>query len=95
MNNSINKIEKKIWNTVNTETRIGALDGLSGIALFYSYLTKIIDNDEYNTKLMLANQVPNYYSAIKIDSETASEAHYQTLEQLYIPEEDPYFGSQL
>lgn len=52
MNNSINKIEKKIWNTVNTETRIGALDGLSGIALFYSYLTKIIDNDEYNTKLI-------------------------------------------
>jgi hypothetical protein len=31
----------------------------------------------------------NYYSAIKIDSETASEAHYETLEQLYIPEEDP------
>jgi hypothetical protein len=25
---------------------------------------------------LIGNQVPNYYSAIKIDSETASEAHY-------------------
>lgn len=52
MNNSIYKIENQIWNTVNTETRIGVLDGLSGIALFYSYLTKIIDNEEYQTKLI-------------------------------------------
>lgn len=52
MNYSINKIEKKIWLSVNTETRIGVLDGLSGIALFYFYLTKIIDSDEYNTKLI-------------------------------------------
>jgi hypothetical protein len=37
------------------------------------------------------NEVPNYYSAIKVNSEVAGEAQYQTLEQLYIPEEDSYF----
>jgi hypothetical protein len=41
---------------------------------------------------LIGNQVPNY-SAIKIDSETASEA-LRTLEQLYIPRR-PYFGSNL
>jgi hypothetical protein len=41
------------------------------------------------------NEVPTYYTAIPIDSEIASEAQYETLEQLYIPEEDPYFGSKL
>ena len=39
--------------------------------------------------------VPNYYTAIAVNSEIASQAQYETLEQLYIPEEDPYFGSKL
>jgi lantibiotic modifying enzyme len=52
MNNSIYKIEKQVWKTVNTETRIGVLDGLSGIALFYFYLTEIFENEEYETKLI-------------------------------------------
>ncbi|MEN9913820.1 MAG: hypothetical protein RL528_554 [Bacteroidota bacterium] len=41
------------------------------------------------------NEVPTYYTAIPVTSEIASEAQYETLEQLYIPEEDPYFGSKL
>lgn len=41
------------------------------------------------------NEFPVYYSAIKIDSDMASEAYYQTLEELYIPEEDPYFDDGL
>jgi len=41
------------------------------------------------------NEFPVYYSAIKIDSDMASEVYYQTLEELYIPEEDPYFDDGL
>lgn len=41
------------------------------------------------------NEVPTYYTTIPVNSEIASEAQYETLEQLYIPEEDPYFGSKL
>lgn len=39
------------------------------------------------------DEFPVYYSAIKINSDVASEAYYQTLEELYIPEEDPYFDN--
>ncbi|MFT5254581.1 MAG: hypothetical protein ACI87N_003657 [Flavobacteriales bacterium] len=59
--------------------------------LDYEFTDEVLDS----RPALIGNQVPNYYSAIKIDSETASEAHYETLEQLYIPEEDPYFGSNL
>ena len=69
MNDSIYKIENQIWNTVNTETRIGVLDGLSGIALFYSYLTKIIDNEEYHTKLItLVDRIDFLISEYEYDS---------------------------
>jgi hypothetical protein len=61
------------------------------IILDYEFTDEVLDS----RPALIGNQVPNYYSAIKIDSETASEAHYETLEQLYIPEEDPYFGSNL
>jgi hypothetical protein len=79
-----------------TEAEEAVLKQDSSVVLFdypldYEFTDEVLDS----RPALLANQVPNYYSAIKIDSETASEAHYQTLEQLYIPEEDPYFGSQL
>jgi hypothetical protein len=57
--------------------------------LDYEFTDEVLDS----RPALTGNQVPNYYSAIKIDSETASEAHYETLEQLYIPEEDPYLQS--
>jgi hypothetical protein len=59
------------------------------IILDYEFTDEVLDS----RPALIGNQVPNYYSAIKIDSETASEAHYETLEQLYIPEED--LGSNL
>ena len=45
------KIEEQIWKSVDAEKRIGVLDGLSGIALFYNYLIEIESNEEYQTKL--------------------------------------------
>ena len=79
-----------------TEAEEAVLKQDSSVVLFdypldYEFTDEVLDS----RPALSANQVPNYYSAIKIDSETASEAHYETLEQLYIPEEDPYFGSQL
>ena len=46
------KIEKSIWNSIETEHRIGLLDGMSGIALFYSYLIKVYKTEEYENKLI-------------------------------------------
>lgn len=45
------KIEEEIWKSVATEKRIGVLDGLSGIALFYNYLLEIESNEDYQNKL--------------------------------------------
>ena len=79
-----------------TEAEEAVLKQDSSVVLFdypldYEFTDEVLDS----RPALIGNQVPNYYSAIKIDSETASEAHYETLEQLYIPEEDPYFGSNL
>jgi hypothetical protein len=79
-----------------TEAEEAVLKQDSSVVLFdypldYEFTDEVLDS----RPALLANQFPNYYSAIKIDSETASEAQYETLEQLYIPEEDPYFGSKL
>jgi lantibiotic biosynthesis protein len=52
MNNDLHNIENQIWNSVNVESRIGALDGLSGIALLYSYLAKVTNDDVYHKKLL-------------------------------------------
>lgn len=38
MQKIIFEIEKQIWETVSGENRIGILNGLSGIALLYSYI---------------------------------------------------------
>ncbi|QSB28064.1 lanthionine synthetase LanC family protein [Flavobacterium sp. CLA17] len=45
------KIEEQIWKSVDAEKRIGVLDGLSGIALFYNYLIEMESNEEYQNKL--------------------------------------------
>lgn len=52
MNRIVFEIEKQIWDSVSTENRIGVLNGLSGIALFYNYLIAIDDNEEYQNKLI-------------------------------------------
>ena len=36
-------------------------------------------------------EIPEYYTAIRIDSEQASDDSYILMDELYIPEEDPYF----
>lgn len=55
--------------------------------LDYEFTDQVLDSRPE----LAPNEFPVYYSAIKIDSDFASESYYQTLEQLYIPEEDPYF----
>jgi hypothetical protein len=79
-----------------TEAEEAVLKQDSSVVLFdypldYEFTDEVLDSRPE----LAPNEFPNYYSAIKIDSEVASEAQYETLEQLYIPEEDPYFGSQL
>lgn len=46
-------IEEKIWNSVQNETKIGLLDGLSGIALFYKFLIDVYSNEKYNERLLI------------------------------------------
>jgi hypothetical protein len=41
------EIEKQVWKTVPNENRIGVLNGLSGIALFYNSLVEIYNSEEY------------------------------------------------
>ncbi|KVV16444.1 hypothetical protein [Flavobacterium sp. TAB 87] len=79
-----------------TEAEEAVLKQDSSVVLFdypldYEFTEEVLDA----RPALLSNQFPNYYTAIKIDSETASEAQYEILEELYIPEEDPYFGSNL
>ncbi|MFV8356176.1 hypothetical protein ACNQGB_08370 [Flavobacterium sp. XS1P32] len=59
--------------------------------LDYEFTDQVLDSRPQ----LAPNEFPVYYSAIKIDSDLASESYYQTLEQLYIPEEDPYFDDGL
>ena len=49
MNNEILKIEEFVWSKIEEENRIGFLNGLSGIALFYKYLSDY--NKDYYSKL--------------------------------------------
>ncbi|MFW0739758.1 lanthionine synthetase LanC family protein [Flavobacterium sp. T12S277] len=51
MQDSILKIEKNIWQSFETEKRIGLLTGLSGIALFYSKMYTIYKLEDYLIKL--------------------------------------------
>ncbi|MEO8239242.1 MAG: lanthionine synthetase LanC family protein [Flavobacterium sp.] len=52
MQNIVFEIEKQIWATVPKENRIGILNGLSGIALFYNSLLEIDNNNEFQEKLI-------------------------------------------
>ncbi len=52
MQQEIEKIEKFIWNSFETENRIGLFDGLSGLALFYYYLNEAHKKDEHQNKLI-------------------------------------------
>nr|WP_315252124.1 hypothetical protein [uncultured Flavobacterium sp.] len=79
-----------------TELEEAVLKQDSSVVLFDYPLDYEFTDEVLNSRPQLApNEFPNYYAAIKIDSELASEAQYETLEELYIPEEDPYFGSKL
>ena len=53
MLNHITKIEKIIWGSVQNESRIGLLEGLSGIALFYKYLVDSNIGEGYDEKLLI------------------------------------------
>jgi lantibiotic modifying enzyme len=52
MNNIIDRIEKHVWDSAQSENRIGLHDGLSGIALFYKYLYSLNLERKYQTKLI-------------------------------------------
>jgi hypothetical protein len=53
--------------------------------LNYEFYRRSIDS----RPALIGNQVPNYYSAIKIDSETASEAHYKYWNNYTFLKKDP------
>lgn len=44
-------IEKQVWNNIKNENHIGLLRGLSGIALFYSKLYEVYEDETYGNKL--------------------------------------------
>ncbi|WP_445711201.1 lanthionine synthetase LanC family protein [Flavobacterium sp.] len=48
---AIIEIENKIWNSIQNDERIGLLNGLSGVALFYNLLNKK-DKNRYEAKLL-------------------------------------------
>ncbi|HEX8577381.1 MAG TPA: hypothetical protein VF677_13890 [Flavobacterium sp.] len=75
-----------------TEEEEALLKQDSSLVLFDYPLDYEFTDETLNTRPALPDgEFPSYYAAIRIDSEAASEAHYRMLEELYIPEEDPYF----
>lgn len=46
-------IEEKIWISIQNEKKIGLLDGVAGIALFYKFLNDVYCDEKYNEKLIL------------------------------------------
>lgn len=46
------KIENQVYNTINAQSGIGLLSGLSGTALFYSYLFEVYQDKKYETRLI-------------------------------------------
>ncbi|WP_291141638.1 lanthionine synthetase LanC family protein [Flavobacterium sp. UBA7680] len=53
MDEVILKIESNIWQLVPDENKIGIMDGLSGIALFYYNLYEVFKNEDYKNKLLI------------------------------------------
>jgi hypothetical protein len=79
-----------------TQAEEAVLKQDSSVVLFDYPLDYEFTEEALDLRAELApNEFPIYYSAIKIDSEIAGDDQYETLAQLYIPEEDPYFGSTL
>ncbi len=60
MQKIILEIEKKIWDSILIDERVGVLNGLSGIALFYKYLIDTYDVEEYHQKLITIVDKINY-----------------------------------
>lgn len=52
MEDTILRIEKSIWESISGETRIGVLNGLSGVALFYNYLYEVFEEEDFQNKLL-------------------------------------------
>lgn len=72
MENITLSIEKKIWNSVHKEDKIGLLDGLSGVALYYDYLILQDDKEEYKDKLIFVIDKINSLLAEELTSTTLS-----------------------
>lgn len=49
------------------------------------------DEELANRPPLAEGEIPDYYTAILVDSEEAADAQYVLMDELYIPEEDPYF----
>ncbi|MFW0739922.1 lanthionine synthetase LanC family protein [Flavobacterium sp. T12S277] len=52
MESLILKIEKAIWESAMIENRVGLMDGLSGVAMFYDNMYKVYGIEEYRDKLL-------------------------------------------
>ena len=50
------------------------------------------DEELANRPALAEGEIPDYYTAILVDSEEAADAQYVLMDELYIPEEDPYFA---
>jgi lantibiotic biosynthesis protein len=69
----ISKIEKNIWESISKETRIGLLNGLSGVALFYDYLHQVQPCEDYKDKLLfIVNKINTIISEDHISSSLSS-----------------------
>ncbi|WP_426485292.1 lanthionine synthetase LanC family protein [Flavobacterium sp. 2] len=53
MDEVVFRIESDIWELVPDEKKIGIMDGLSGIALFYYNLYEVFKNEDYKNKLLI------------------------------------------
>lgn len=60
---------------------------LSDYPLDYDFSQEELDS----RPALSEGEIPEYFTAILIDSEEASEQQYVLMDSLYIPEEDPYF----
>ena len=52
MHSTLSKIEKIISESINNEDKIGILNGLSGVVLFYDYLYLLYPREEFKDKLL-------------------------------------------
>ncbi|CAI2768650.1 lanthionine synthetase LanC family protein [Flavobacterium collinsii] len=69
MNGSILKIEKAIWESAMTDNRIGLMNGLSGVAMFYDNIYKAYGKEEYRNKLL---SIVDRINSLLSENETSS-----------------------